>query len=76
MVKVIGCDVGEVAFISVSIIKFQWEVELKPLTKFLEVTVNIFFIIFWEFYIGHWSLIFTKTAEVNKTCRCGAALRI
>lgn len=76
MVKVIGCDVGEVAFISVSIVKFLWEVELKPLTKFLEVTANIFFIIFWEFHVGHWSLIFTKTAEVNKTCRCGAALRI
>jgi len=76
VVKVIGCDLGEVAFISVSVIRFLWEVELKSLTKFLEVAANIFFIIFWEFHVGHWSLIFTKTAEVNKTCRCGAALRI
>lgn len=75
MVKVIGCDL-EAAFISVSVIKFLWEFELKFPLKFLEVAASIFFIIFGKFHVGHWSLIFTKAAVVNKTCRCGATLGV
>lgn len=75
VVKVIGCDL-EAAFISVSVIKFLWEFELKFPLKFLEVAASIFFIIFGKFHVGHWSLIFTKAAVVNKTCRCGATLGV
>lgn len=76
VVKVIGCYLGGVASISANVIKSLWEAAWKSPHKFLKVAANIFFIIFQEFHTGNWNLISVKSAEVNKTHRCGAALRI
>lgn len=76
VINVIGCDLGCVASISTSVVKSLWEAAKKSPHKFLKVAANIFFVIFQEFHTGNWNLIFAKSAEVNKTCRCGAVLRI